>query len=64
MDAFDFDSPPRDPVFLTLERNPSPQEPPKSGVVYVSYSLAVVIPLGLALAGLLVNRRENRKVAG
>lgn len=63
MDAFDFDSPPREPVFLNLERNIPPPEPPKSQVVYVSYSLALVIPLGLALLGVLTNRRATRRRA-
>ena len=49
LDAFDFDSPPRDPILLDRRRVIEPARVPRAGVVYASYgtvvSLAVVLLL-------------------
>jgi phospholipase C len=60
IDAFDFDQPPREPVFFGKERDPVPPDEPKQAVVYTSYSLAVAIPLVLSLLGAFLARRSRR----
>ena len=57
IDALDFERPPREAIFLDRIREPVPPDVPKRMVVYVSYSLALAIPLLLSLFGVLLARR-------
>jgi phospholipase C len=60
--AFDFQSDPREPVLLDRVRNPSPPEPPRSRVVYVSYGTSVAIAgVSIAVAALTAIIQRLRK---
>jgi phospholipase C len=57
MSAFDFKRGPRPPVILNTIRNPVTPVEPKRAVIYVAYSLALLIPIALiAFASLRMGR--------
>jgi phospholipase C len=64
LDAFDFESPPREPAFLSRERAEVVPVRTRVEVIYVAYGVAVTIPaLIIALAMLLARRgRETRLI--
>lgn len=66
MTAFDFDSPPRPPVFLPAERNIPAAVAPKRGLIYSAYFGAVGMCAFLVLVGAvgLARRRRPAVVVG
>ena len=59
--AFDFESPPRQPILLTRERVVVPAKQPRTEVVYAAYGGALLMALGLGLVG---NVRIGRRRGG
>jgi phospholipase C len=57
--AFDFTSGPRSPVLLDRVRDPIPPPKPKQAIVYISYSLAIAVPIGLIVIGFVRSRRRQ-----
>jgi phospholipase C len=62
--AFDFGSPPREPVFFGMERVAPDQAPQaRRWVIYVAYSLAVAVAAGAVLFAVQQTRRRRRDQA-
>jgi phospholipase C len=59
LDAFDFSAPPRDPVFLGLERNPVPPKRIDSVPVYWSYAITAGAVAILVVVAVLSGRRRR-----
>ena len=63
LSAFDFTSPPRDPVLLTSERGAKVAFAPRRPIIYTSYGLAIGVPL-LIIGGAFVSRRRDLRKPG
>lgn len=60
--AFDFEAPPRQAVLLTRDRRPEPLHAPRRLIVYVSYAVAMVLPLCCIMIALRTrDRRPGRR---
>jgi phospholipase C len=61
--AFDFDSPPREPILLSRNRDVEELAIPNTRIVYVAYGFGFAIPMVLALMAVLLtwwSKREDR----
>jgi phospholipase C len=58
LDAFDFNGPPRPPVFLGTQRQPTTVVRPRSFAVYASYSIVASLVTLLILIALFDRRRR------
>ena len=61
LSAFDFESPPREPVFLDRVREPIVPKAPRQAVVYASYGGAVALAAALIVAGVIASRLGERR---
>jgi phospholipase C len=63
--AFDFESPPREPVFLSRDRVVETLARPRVGIVYAAYGMAVAVPVVLiAWAAARTRSPARRRSAG
>ena len=60
--AFDFEQPPREPAFISFERTPPEgRQEPRRDVLYIAYSIALVLGLVPTLLAVVTSRRNARR---